>query len=57
METYGIIVSTFSMSDKDNKEKVFEKSFLLADLKPDIVLEMLFLTMSNVNIDFKAWDL
>ncbi len=53
LEIYRIIVSTFSMSDKDDKEKFFEESFLLADVKPDIVLGMHFLIMSNIDIDFK----
>ncbi len=57
LETYGMIVSTFSMSDKDEKERFFQKSFLLADVKPDRVLRMPFLTMSNADVDFQARDL
>ncbi len=57
LETYGIIVSTFSVVDKDSRERFFEKRFLLADIRPNIVLEMPFLTMSNVDIDFQAQDL
>ena len=45
------------MSDKDGRKKFFEKSFLLADVKLDIVLEMPFLIMSNVDINFQARDL
>ncbi len=45
------------MSDKDGRERFFEKSFLLVDVKPDIVLGMHFLTMSNINIDFQAQNL
>ena len=40
------------MSDKDGKERFFEKSFLLADIKSEIVHGMLFLTMSNIDVDF-----
>ncbi len=54
LETYRMVVSTFSISDKDSRERFFEKSFLLADVKPDIVLKMLFLTMSNADVDFQA---
>ncbi len=57
LETNGIVVSTFSMSNKDNRERFFEKSFLLADVKPDTVFKILFLTMSNADIDFQARDL
>ncbi len=32
LETYGIIVSIFSMSDKDGRERVVEERFLLANV-------------------------
>ena len=54
LETYGMVVSTFSLLDKDSRERFFEESFLLADVKPDTVLGMPFLTMSNADIDFQA---
>ncbi len=38
-------------------EKFFKKSFLLANVKPNVVLKIFFLTMSNVEVDFQAWDL
>ncbi len=57
LETYRMVVSTFSMSDKNGKERFFEKSFLLADIKPDIVFGKLFLTMSNADVNFQAHDL
>ncbi len=52
-----MVVSTFSVLAKDGRERFCERSFLLADVKPDIVLGMLFLTMSNVDVDFQAWNL
>ncbi len=52
-----MIVSTFFVFDKDDRERIIEESFLLADVKSDIVLGMPFLTMSNANVDFQAWDL
>ena len=52
-----MVVFTFSISDKYGKEWFFEESFLLADVKSEIVLEMLFLIMSNADIDFQARDL
>ncbi len=57
LKTYRIVVSTFSVSDKDGKERFFEESFLLADVRPDIVLGIPFLTISNADIDFQARDL
>ena len=37
-----MVVSIFSVSDKDGRERFFEESFLLADVKLEIVFEMLF---------------
>ena len=53
METYEIVVFTFFMLDKDDKKRFFEENFLLTDVKLDVVLKILFLTMSNTDIDFK----
>ncbi len=47
----------FLVSDKDERERFFEESLLLTDVRPDIVLEISFLTMSNVDINFQAQDL
>ena len=44
----------FFILNKNNKEILFEKSFLLADIKPDIVFEIFFLIINNVNIDFQT---
>ncbi len=57
LKTYGLVVSTFFVLDKDGRERFFEESFLLADVKPDLVLGILFLTMSNADIYFQARDL
>ncbi len=45
------------MLDKDSRERFFEKSFLLADIRPDIIFGMPFLTISNIDIDFQARNL
>ncbi len=52
-----MVVSTFSIMDKDGRERFFEENFLFADVKPNIVLGMPFWTMSNADIDFQARDL
>ena len=52
-----MVVSIFFISDKDNKKRFFKENFLLADVKPDIVLRILFLTINNADIDFQAQDL
>ncbi len=45
------------MSDKDGRERFFEESFLLANVRLDIVLGKPFLTISNADVDFQAQDL
>ncbi len=57
LETYRMVVSTFSMLDKDGREKFFEESFLLANVSPNILLGMPFLTMSNTDVNFQARNL
>ncbi len=57
LEIYRIVVSIFSVSNKDSWERFFEETFLLANVKSDIIVEMLFLTMSNADVNFQAWDL
>ena len=52
-----MVVSTFFLLDKDDQERFFEESFLLADVKPDTVLGMPFLTINNADVDFQAWNL
>ncbi len=52
LKTYGMIIIIFSVLDKDSKVIFFKRSFLLVDIKPNIVLEMFFLTISNTNINF-----
>ncbi len=37
--------------------RFFEERFLLTDVKSDIALRILFLTMSNADVDFKARNL
>ncbi len=56
LETYRMVVSIFSVLDKDSRERFFKESFLLVDVKLDIVLGIPFLTMSNTDVDFQAWD-
>lgn len=33
LETYKMVVSTFSLLDKNSRERFFEENFLLADIK------------------------
>ena len=57
LEIYGTIISILLILNKDDRERFFEESFLLADVNPDVVLGMLFLTISNADVDFPAQKL
>ncbi len=52
-----MVVSIFSISNKNDKERFFEKNILLANVKLDIVFRMPFLTMTKTDVDFQAWNL
>ncbi len=53
LKTYKIVIFTFFVLDKDDKVRFFEESFLLANVKSNIVFKLFFLTISYTNIDFK----
>lgn len=49
-----MIIFTFSILYKNERKFFFEKNFLLAKIKPDIVLKILFLTINNVDTNFQT---
>lgn len=52
VEIYEMVIFKFSVPNKNGKERFFENSFLLVNFKPDVILGILFLTMSNFDVDF-----
>ena len=57
LDIYGMVVAAFSVVNKANGVKFFEKTFLVANVSSEIVLQMLFLTLSNAIVDFSGWEL
>ena len=57
LDTHGMVVAVFSVVDKANRVKVFEEIFLVANLSPEIVFGMPFLTLSDANVDFSGREL
>ena len=49
---YGMVVTNFSVTDKVNRVRFFEETFLVANVSPEIVFGMPFLTLSDADIDF-----
>ena len=52
LDTHGMVVAACSMVDKANQEKFFEKTFLMANISPEIVFGILFFIFSDADIDF-----
>ena len=57
LDTYGMVVAAFSVEDKTNWVRFFEKTFLVANVSPEVVLEIPFLTLSGADIDVLGWEL
>lgn len=57
LKIYEIVDSTFFIVDKDCIERFFKESFLLANVKLNVMFGMPFLIMSNANIDFQSRNL
>ena len=57
LDTHGMVVASFSVEDKANRVKFFEETFLVANVSPEGVLGMLFLTLSGTNVDFSVREL
>ena len=56
-ETYGMMLVAFSVIDLANRVRFFEETFLVANVSPDVVLEMPFLILSGADIDFSKREL
>ena len=57
LDTYGMVVAAFSVEDKANRVRFFEETFLVANVSPEVVLGMPFLTLSGVDVDFSGREL
>ena len=49
LEIYGMVVAAFLMEDKAKRVRFFEETFLVANVSPEVVLEMLFLILKGAN--------
>ena len=52
LETFKMVTADFQVEDKANKPRFFEKAFLVANIKFEIILEILFLKLNNANVLF-----
>ena len=52
LKTFGMVIVDFQIEDKASRPKFFQKPFLVADTKFEMILGMLFLKISNANMLF-----
>ena len=56
LDIFEMVVATFLVIDKANQVRFFEETFLVANISPEVVLGMSFLTLSSIDIDFLDRD-
>ena len=52
LDSYGMVVAAFSVENKANQIRFFEEIFLVANVNPEVVFGMTFLTLSSADVDF-----
>ena len=57
LDTHGMVVAAFSVENKANRVRFFEETFLVANVSPEVVLGMPFLTLSGADVDFSGREL
>ena len=57
LETFGMVIASFSLQDKLGKVRFFQETFLVADTRIEVVLGMPFLTLGNADIRFAEREL
>ena len=57
LDIFEMVVAVFSVEDKANRERFFEKTFLVANVSPEVVFGIPFLTLSVADVDFLGREL
>ena len=52
LKTFEMMITNFQVEDKGNRPKFFQKIFLMADIKFEMILRMFFLKTSNADVSF-----
>ena len=52
LETFEMVIADFQLEDKANKPIFFQEIFLVADIKFELILKMLFLKINNTDVLF-----
>ena len=51
-DTFAIVIADFQMEDKGDRPRFFQETFLVSDIKFEVVLGMPFLKISNADVAF-----
>lgn len=52
LKTFGIVITDLKIENKASKSRFFQKTFLAAETKLEVILEMLFLKINNADVSF-----
>ena len=50
--TFKMVIADFQVEDKSGRSRFFQNTFLVANIKFEVILEMLFFKISNANMAF-----
>ena len=57
LDIHGMVAAVFSVVNKANQVRFFEKTFLVANVSLEVVFEIPFLTLRDANVDFSGQEL
>ena len=57
LKTFKMVLASFQVEDKLRRAWFFQETFLLANISAKVVLDMLFLTLSNTDVQFIEMEL
>ena len=57
LNTFGMVLADFQVEDKLDRTQFFQETFLVANTTSKVILGMLFLTFSNVDVQFAQGEL
>ena len=57
LNTFEMVVTVFSVTNKANQVKFFKEIFLVTNFSPKVVFEMPFSTLGDLDINFLGWEL
>ena len=52
LETFVMIIADFVIEDKASRPRFFQKTFIVADIKFEVILGISFFKISNVDVSF-----